>query len=138
MTELINTYRGTVYPWHCDHMGHMNVMWYAGKFDEATWNLLSISGITAAYLKLQNRGMVAGKQETSYKQELLAGMIVIVNSKIIEINDKSIRFIHEMRNGETNQLCAITEFTGIHIDYTLRKACSIPDYIKVKLEQFIL
>lgn len=20
------TYRGTVYPWQCDHMGHMNVM----------------------------------------------------------------------------------------------------------------
>ena len=30
------TYRGTVYPLHCDHMGHMNVMWYVGKFDEAS------------------------------------------------------------------------------------------------------
>jgi acyl-CoA thioester hydrolase len=30
------TYRGTVYPWQCDHIGHMNVMWYVGKFDEAT------------------------------------------------------------------------------------------------------
>jgi len=30
------TYRGLVYPWHCDHMGHMNVMWYTGKFDEAS------------------------------------------------------------------------------------------------------
>jgi len=29
------TYRGTVYPWHCDHVGHLNRMWYAGKFDEA-------------------------------------------------------------------------------------------------------
>jgi hypothetical protein len=33
------TYRGVVHPWHCDHMGHMNGMWYVGKFDEATWNL---------------------------------------------------------------------------------------------------
>ena len=24
------TYRGIVYPWHCDHMGHKNVMWYVG------------------------------------------------------------------------------------------------------------
>jgi acyl-CoA thioester hydrolase len=32
----ILAYRGTIYPWHCDHMGHMNVMWYVGKFDEAT------------------------------------------------------------------------------------------------------
>ena len=31
--SAILSYKGTVYPWHCDHMGHMNVMWYAGKFD---------------------------------------------------------------------------------------------------------
>ena len=36
-TGWVETYRGAVYPWHCDHMGHMNVMWYVGKFDEATW-----------------------------------------------------------------------------------------------------
>jgi acyl-CoA thioester hydrolase len=29
MSTLI-TYRGAVYPWHCDHRGHMNVMWYVG------------------------------------------------------------------------------------------------------------
>jgi hypothetical protein len=29
------TYRGTVCPWQCDHVGHMNIMWYVGKFDEA-------------------------------------------------------------------------------------------------------
>jgi hypothetical protein len=35
------TYRGTVYPWQCDHVGHMNIMWYVGKFDEANWNLFA-------------------------------------------------------------------------------------------------
>lgn len=34
------TYKGAVYPWQCDHIGHMNVMWYVGKFDEANWNFL--------------------------------------------------------------------------------------------------
>jgi len=24
MSEMPITYRGTVYPWHCDHMGHIN------------------------------------------------------------------------------------------------------------------
>jgi acyl-CoA thioester hydrolase len=42
-------YRGTVFPWHCDHMGHMNVMWYVGKFDKATWHLLASIGVTRAY-----------------------------------------------------------------------------------------
>ncbi|MCK1361487.1 hypothetical protein [Bradyrhizobium sp. 199] len=26
------TYRGTVYPSQCDHVGHMNIMWHVGKF----------------------------------------------------------------------------------------------------------
>ncbi len=25
--ETDATYRGTVYPWQCDHVGHMNIMW---------------------------------------------------------------------------------------------------------------
>ena len=29
------TYRGAVYPYECDHMGHMNVSHYVRKFDEA-------------------------------------------------------------------------------------------------------
>jgi hypothetical protein len=39
MKDIGITYRGVVHQWHCDHMGHMNVMWFVGKFDEATWNL---------------------------------------------------------------------------------------------------
>jgi acyl-CoA thioesterase FadM len=44
MSEWKITHRRIVYPWHCDHMGHVNVMWYAGKFDEACWQLLSMLG----------------------------------------------------------------------------------------------
>ena len=49
MKELVETYRGVIYPWQCDHMGHMNVMWYVGKFDEATWNLFAVAGVTAGF-----------------------------------------------------------------------------------------
>jgi acyl-CoA thioester hydrolase len=38
------TYRGVVRSEHCDHMGHMNVMWYVGKFDEASWQLFASVG----------------------------------------------------------------------------------------------
>jgi len=44
--QLLLTSRSVVYPWQCDHMGHMNVMWYTGEFDEATWPLLAHIGIT--------------------------------------------------------------------------------------------
>ena len=56
------TYRGAVYPWHCDHIGHMNVMWYVGKFDEATWHLFAAVGLTPSYLRSGHRGMAAVQQ----------------------------------------------------------------------------
>src|SRR4051812_29999971 len=103
MTEDLKiTYRGLVYPWHCDHMGHMNVMWYVGKFDEATWQLVRLFGVNAAYMKSENRGMVAAEQRILYKRELLEGNPVCIRSGISEVKEKSIKFFHEMINEETN------------------------------------
>ena len=84
MAELINTYRGTVMQWHCDHMGHMNVMWYVGKFDEATWNLFAQFGITAQYLRESGKATAAVDQRLQYRRELLAGDTVVINSGVLE------------------------------------------------------
>lgn len=129
MSELVQTYRGVVYPWHCDHMGHMNVMWYVGKFDEATWNLFSAMGITAAYLREQHRGMAAVQQNITYRRELHAGDTVSVHSTFLEVRDKVARFVHEMRNGETGELAALCMLTGVHIDAEARRSCPFPQEI---------
>lgn len=128
------TYKGTVYPWHCDHVGHMNVMWYTGKFDEATWNLFAELGITPSYLREQKRGMVAVQQTNAYKQELLAGDVIEIRSQVLEVRDKVIRFKHEMRNIETNTVAATSEFTAVHLDRQARKSCLFPPAILAAAE----
>jgi len=124
------TYRGTVYPWQCDHVGHMNIMWYVGKFDEANWNLFARIGLTPSYLRRGNRGMAAVQQTISYQRELLAGDIVEVRSAVLEIRDRSIRFQHEMRNAETGEIAAVCEITGVHMDRQIRKAVPFEDKIR--------
>ncbi|HLZ06607.1 MAG TPA: thioesterase family protein [Bradyrhizobium sp.] len=116
------TYRGTVYPWQCDHVGHMNVMWYVGKFDEANWNCFAHLGLTPAYFRQSGRGKAAVQQSISYKRELLAGDIVEVRSRLLEIGTKSIRLLHEMRNAETGETAATCEITAVHLDRALRKS----------------
>ena len=123
------TYRGAVYPWHCDQMGHMNVMWYVGKFDEATWNLFSALGVTTAFLRERKRGMAAVQQNITYRRELVAGDTVTVHSAFLELRDKVARFVHEMRNGETGELAAYCLLTGVHIDTEARKSCPFPQDI---------
>jgi acyl-CoA thioester hydrolase len=132
MSEHLETYRGVVYPWHCDHMGHMNVMWYTGKFDEATWNLFATLGITPSYIRERGRGVVAVEQVTSYRRELRAGDVVFIRSFMLEVHDKALKFGHEMIKAETGEVAATTEFTGVHFDTSTRRACSIPAEIAEK------
>jgi acyl-CoA thioester hydrolase len=126
MEEQEITYRGTVYPWHCDHVGHMNVMWYVGKFDEATWNLFQRLGITASYLRDNQRGMAAVDQHIQYKRELKAGDVVTVRSKVLELHERKILFRHEMQNDGTGEMAAVTTLLGVHMDTHARKACDFP------------
>jgi acyl-CoA thioester hydrolase len=122
MTEALLTYRGTVYPWHCDHVGHMNVMWYVGKFDEATWHLFNRVGLSASYLRAARRGMAAVDQHISYIQELHAGAVVSVHTRLLEVKDKSLRFEHEMFDDSTQTLSARTTLKAVHLDAALRKS----------------
>lgn len=124
------THKGTVYPWQCDHIGHMNVMWYVGKFDEASWKLFARIGLTPGYLRDGSRGMAAVQQNIGYKRELLAGDIIEVESRVVEIREKVVRFVHDMRNAETGEIAASCEITAVHMDRRLRKACAFEDAIR--------
>ena len=126
MNQMIETYRGAVYPWHCDHMGHMNVMWYVGKFDEATWNLFAEIGMTPAYLKEKSRAMAAVQQNISYKRELLSGDVVAVRSGLIEMREKVAKFVHEMRQAQTGEVAAVCVITAVHMDSRARKSTAFP------------
>jgi acyl-CoA thioester hydrolase len=138
MSELILTYRGVVYPWQCDHMGHMNVMWYVGKFDEATWQLFNALGITSSYLREHHRGMAAVEQKIEYKRELRAGSLVSIHSGVLEVREKVIRFVHEMRNEETNEVAAMTILTGVHLDTVMRKSCPFPEEILERIQKRVM
>ena len=126
MNQLEVMYRGAVYPWHCDHMGHMNVMWYTGKFDEASWSLLASVGLTRSFLVDRGHGLAAVQQNITYKRELKAGDILSVLSGVLDVQDKIIRIFHEMSNDETREVAAFATVTGVYMDINKRRAIPIP------------
>jgi len=134
---MIETYRGVVYPNQLDHMDHMNVQWYTAKFDEGTWHLFSTVGITSDYIRKNNRGMAAVEQITKYKSEVMAGDLIVVKSRIVEIKDKTIRFIHIMFNAETGLEVATSEMVAVHLDRNARRACPLPEDIRDKCTALI-
>ena len=115
-------YRGTVYPWQCDHVGHMNIMWYVGKFDEANWNFLARLGLTSSYVRDSGYGLAGVQQNLSYKRELHPGDLVEIKTRLLEVRDKTLRFLHEMRNVENGELTATCEMTAAHLNRETRRA----------------
>ena len=131
----IETYRGVVYPWQIDHMGHMNVQFYTARFDEATWQLNAALGLTPAYLKENRRGMAAVEQHTLYKRELHAGALIRITSELLEIKGKKARFLHRMYNVDTGEEAASSELVALFIDTDARRSVPFPTDILQRAAQ---
>ena len=137
MNEALLTYRGTVYPWHCDHVGHMNVMWYVGKFDEASWHLFNTIGLSTPHLRSAQRGMAAVEQHISYLQELHAGAVVSVRTRVLEVKERSLRFEHEMVDDANHSVAARTTLKAVHLDAVQRKSAAFPATVIAKAQALI-
>lgn len=129
MGDEVN-YRGAVYPWQCDHVGHMNIMWYVGKFDEANWNFLARLGLTSSYVRDSGYGLAGVQQNLSYMRELHPGDLVEITTRLLEVKDKTLRFLHEMRNVETGELTATCEMTAAHLNRKTRRAEPWPTEVR--------
>ena len=46
MSTWKETFRGVAYPWHCDHLGHMNVKNHVGMFDQAAAHIMAMIGFS--------------------------------------------------------------------------------------------
>ena len=118
-------------------MGHMNVMWYVAKFDEATWQLFSAIGLTPSRLRTESMGMAGVEQHIEYRHELYAGDVVTVSSTMLEVKEKAIRFAHEMKNDETGDLAAKTVLVAVHLDRATRRARALPSDVRDRASSLV-
>jgi acyl-CoA thioester hydrolase len=130
MARVIETYRGFVYPWSIDHVGHMNVQFYVGRFDEASWHFLAHLGLTPTFLTENQRGLVALDQRTQYKLEVLSGSLLHIQTELVEIKSKTIRYLHTMRNSETNAEVATMDLLVAYLNTEVRKATPLPPRVQ--------
>jgi hypothetical protein len=49
---------------------------------------------------------------------------------VLEVNEKSIRIVHEMTHDETGDVAATTVIVGVYIDATTRRARPLPSDVR--------
>ncbi len=134
---MVETGRGIMHQWQCDHMGHINIRAYLELFDAAAWQLYAMVGLTPSLLRSGAVHMAAVQQNVSYQKELLAGDTVAVRTAVLEIREKVLRFRHELLNTETNEVCSTCEFTVVCLDPEARRSRPFPPEVVARARELM-
>ena len=132
LTELPSYHRQTIPEEYMDRMGHMNVRYYMGVFDTATWRMFADYGLDEAYFSTTENGVFALKQFIQYLAEVRPGETVAVYTRILSLTDKRIHLMHFMAKQNTNRLAAIIESLITHANLKVRKAAPLPSEIAAR------
>jgi acyl-CoA thioester hydrolase len=129
MATYVETFRATVAPADCDHLGHMNVQHYFAAVSDGMFALMVRLGLGAGEIRRRRLSFAVVRAETDFHQELYAGDVVALESTILKLGEKTATFHHRLRNAATEALAMSTEFTCVLLDLENRQASMIPDDI---------
>lgn len=128
-------YKGVVYPWHCDVMGHFNTRYYLSMFDDASYQLLhEASGWSATSLDWQGRGFADVHNSLNYLDELKAGELVEIVGGISDIGNSSFTARYEMKNTLSDKIAATMTAKLIYFDLLARKSMPLSEEIKQMMQ----
>lgn len=121
--------------WECDSNGHMNVMYYINKFENAGRNLSLEMGVSKIMSK--EIGFVVVEQTIKYLKEVFEDDLLYVESSLVRFSNKAFTMRHEMYNGLTKEVVSSMEVVGVLFDKVNRKAISIPVERREALQKMI-
>ena len=133
MAEWQETNRGVVFPWQCDHYGHLNVRYYTHFFDDAGFQIWSLAGIKLD--EIHDRGIhpVVAQITVKFLHELKVGSLIIVKGGFTKAGTKSIGHSQRMYNVDTGVLCATQDSVEVFFDPETRTSAPMPDDIRERV-----
>lgn len=137
MTKLAEITRTVVFPWNCDHYGHMNVRWYAHHFDDASYLLWSLQGMSTKELSRRKLLNVVANTTTNFRKETNAGDLLVIRGGFTHVGKKSVQLYLEMVDADTAEICADQSVVEVFFDAEKRCSTAIPDDIRRLLQSVV-
>ena len=136
--NVFELYRAVVFPWHCDHIGHMNVRWYAHHFDDAGFHLWTVAGLSQKEMHENGVGLVVGQIKINYIHEMKAGDLLVIRGCFSHVGGKSIRHHQRLCNADTGVLCATQDTIEVFFDPETRTSAPMPDFYRERLAPLVV
>lgn len=126
-TAPLELHRDEVRPEWVDYNGHMNVAYYVLVFDQATDRLLESIGLDGEGRERHGGSVFVVEAHISYGREVLEGEPLGVSTQVLAIDAKRLHFFHRMYHRETGDEVATSEWLGLYVDTTARRAAPMPE-----------
>jgi acyl-CoA thioester hydrolase len=127
-----------VFPAHCDHLGHMNVRWYAHVFDDGSFQIWPLIGITNALMQELGVVTVVARTSTDFVREVRAGDMLRVETAFVRCGSKSAVHRQRLVNVETGTVHGRQEVTEVCFDLKTRKSVAMPEAFRQRIEAAIV
>jgi acyl-CoA thioester hydrolase len=138
MGRYVETYRGVVYPWLCDQLGHLNVQHYVGMFDQGAFHLLAAAGVEMGVMHQTGLSFADVQHLIQFKSEQRMGSLIRIEGCIRRIGTKSVTLFQRMYNAESGELAATTEISTVYFDLKTRQSLPIPDALRESMTQLLV
>lgn len=131
MSDRPVVYRGVVHPWHHDIFGHMNVRHYAPVFDDASFHLYAVMGLSLDDL-LRDHGVhvVTARAETNFIRELKAGDLFVIDGAVTRLGSRSVTVQLRLRHAVSGDLHATYDITEVFFDPATRRSAPMPEPVR--------
>ena len=130
MPIFVETYRATVAPADCDHLGHMNVQHYFAAVSDGMFAIMVRLGLGPGEIRRRQISFAVVRAEADFQRELGPGDVIVLESTVLLLGEKSATFFHRLKDAATGSIAMSTEFKCVLLDLEKRKATSIPDDIR--------
>jgi acyl-CoA thioester hydrolase len=125
--------RHMVFPWHCDHYGHMNVRWYTGFFDDASFLIWPNVGIDMRAVHATGIHSVIARNTTEYHHEVQAGDPLLIVGGFTRVGSKSLTLEMRMLDATSRDLRASQETVVVFFNAATRRSAEIPENVRAAL-----
>ena len=124
--------------WECDSNGHMNVMYYINKYENAGRNFdLDLGLTTLLSEEKETVGMVVVEQKIQYLKEAFEDDLLYVMSELNAVGNKSITMTHKMYNGHTKEHIGTMNLVCVLFDKVNRVGLVLTPELKEELNKKI-
>jgi acyl-CoA thioester hydrolase len=117
-----------------DYNGHLNTAYYGVLFDRAVDEAFLACGMGPDYVRDRGMSYFLVENRIRHLREIGRRDRVRMTLQLLDVDDKRMRYVLEMRETKDGWIAATSEQLALHVDMRTRKTTPFPDDIRAALE----